>query len=335
MATTRTSCIACGAPLSRRGYSPTTNPDGRALEHALPAWLQSHLGIAYQPLNHRHQGFGPRALTLVPEGEVNELRIAEKSSTRTLLSDSWRHGSVCGPCNGGWMSTLESSVKPVLCPLMDGQSALSDLSGNESELLTRWLLKTAFFMCDSSAGPTIIPPSHMQLAMRGELPDGLSLLGSKNPSAGVYGFHADRHWLELQPLDWPSPNLESHAQRSYKFSLMLGCILLSLVYWPPLGTWNLALTSGLHEEVWPCTRERIVIPWSMHFPVTPHVLLVFHFATGVTERSSWTTSIEVLDLPNGTRPIFAHELVHMNLVHFHSINGCPYFDPSQTSSAIG
>jgi hypothetical protein len=229
------------------------------------------------------------------------------------------------------MHDLESAAQSILRPLIEGHSSFAELAVDARTALTRWLLKTAFFICDTSAGPTMVPAEHMQLAMRGALPDGLALFGAPNPSPGVYGCHVDRHWLELQPIQGDSPDLKTLAGQSYKFSIMLGRALFSLVYWPPIGDWNLAITPSLHEELWPRARERAVIPWSMQFPVTPHVLLVFHFATGVTERPSWTTSHERLELPNGSRAIFAHEAAHMQLVHLHSLNGCPYFEPSQVA----
>jgi hypothetical protein len=49
--------------------------------------------------------------------------------------------NVCQPCNGGWMSRLETAVIPVLEPLILGQS--STLSENDQGTLAMWAVKTA------------------------------------------------------------------------------------------------------------------------------------------------------------------------------------------------
>jgi len=50
--------------------------------------------------------------------------------------------SVCRDCNSGWMSRLESDVKPILSPMIHGET--SQLSLESQKLITTWLLKTAF-----------------------------------------------------------------------------------------------------------------------------------------------------------------------------------------------
>jgi len=47
----------------------------------------------------------------------------------------------CVRCNTGWMRQLESGVKPILVPLMNGQRAT--LSREQQLLVARWFIKTA------------------------------------------------------------------------------------------------------------------------------------------------------------------------------------------------
>lgn len=48
---------------------------------------------------------------------------------------------VCQPCNDGWLSQLETRVRPTLTPLITGERR--NLIGNEQALLATWAAKTA------------------------------------------------------------------------------------------------------------------------------------------------------------------------------------------------
>ena len=64
---------------------------------------------------------------------------------------SWESPSItakvriaCRPCNSGWMSNLEASVKPVLSPMMEGQRR--DLDSDSQTIITAWAIKMAMVM---------------------------------------------------------------------------------------------------------------------------------------------------------------------------------------------
>jgi hypothetical protein len=38
---------------------------------------------------------------------------------------------VCGPCNNGWMSDLQTAAKPTLVPLITGKSIKSDIGASK------------------------------------------------------------------------------------------------------------------------------------------------------------------------------------------------------------
>jgi hypothetical protein len=315
-------CVACGSSINRDGYDRAANPGGRALEHVIPAWVQSHLRIDGRVVAHVHQGWVER-----------ERCIADKSPARYPVLDRAVHGRVCGPCNNGWMGRLEQAVSPFLRSLIDGQTRLSELASEQRAILVKWILKTAFFVCDASAWPGMVPVDHLRFVMQGQLPEGVALFGASNPTAGIFGSHMDRQWM-VQALAMGPRELQRRvaeiAGASYKFSIMLGRIMLLLIYFPPAGNWNLAVTPDIHEEIWPRTQPRVAIPWSFPFPVSPQVLLMFHFSVGLTERAVWDASVEVL---NGTRQAFRHESEFRRLVDLHSANCVPYIEPDHALDA--
>ena len=87
---------------------------------------------------------------------TRKFTIAKSTATewRYSLGTAWRQrtnlvgraprvriSAVCRPCNGGWMSRLETAVIPVLKPLILGQPAM--LSASDQQTLATWAIKTA------------------------------------------------------------------------------------------------------------------------------------------------------------------------------------------------
>jgi hypothetical protein len=90
-------CISC--------YSsgPLSNED------AWPLWLNEILEL------------------MVPDGAKANVLIETTRGFSTQIHDvpgihPAKNRKVCGQCNNGWMSQLESDVKPVLTPLILGQT---------------------------------------------------------------------------------------------------------------------------------------------------------------------------------------------------------------------
>ena len=50
------------------------------------------------------------------------------------------NSAVCKQCNGGWMSSLENAVDPIIEKLNNGTDVLT-LSAGEVEILARWSAK--------------------------------------------------------------------------------------------------------------------------------------------------------------------------------------------------
>lgn len=111
-------CIFCGGtPLSE--------------EHILPQWMKA----CFQPLPPVRSGLQERL---------------DRNGRPSLITVTNRQGSlftrrpkiVCKPCNEGWMSQLESSVKPTL-KRMFASTECHLLTAEEGATLATWAAKTA------------------------------------------------------------------------------------------------------------------------------------------------------------------------------------------------
>lgn len=100
-------CIFCG------------NRGSISKEHFWPEWLAPHLAPAH------------------PNSHVTEFRSAEGKQPPRLERRSERPGAVntkkirvvCATCNTGWMSALESKVKPVFLALLEGSNTTLSSQG--------------------------------------------------------------------------------------------------------------------------------------------------------------------------------------------------------------
>jgi hypothetical protein len=81
-------------------------------------------------------------------------RIFGPDSTAHVYGGKWVKGRcVCEQCNGGWMSDLESKLKPILAPLIFDSSSVLDYVQQSG--IAIWTLKTAMaFECIKGAAST-------------------------------------------------------------------------------------------------------------------------------------------------------------------------------------
>src|SRR5579863_2892239 len=99
----------------------------RAREHAIPQWLQEHLGITEEQL-----------LLAVAQSTDDSVLESRKQSTSNFVE-----GRVCERCNNGWMSRLETEAMDVLKPLIAGTASLLSVSDATRTILAKWATKTA------------------------------------------------------------------------------------------------------------------------------------------------------------------------------------------------
>src|SRR6266536_1822202 len=99
-------CLACG---------PTTaTPSG---EHIFASWLLKEFDPDISMSLFRRFADGSRRQERV------EIRL-----------DSFRLKQLCEPCNNGWMSRLEDSVKPIILSLIRSGRRLDSLSREECRI---------------------------------------------------------------------------------------------------------------------------------------------------------------------------------------------------------
>ena len=149
-------------------------------EHVIPKWLLDHLHIS--PQDQMFQG-------LAQADEVTKQRV---HASRRLVE-----GRICASCNNGWMSRLEETARPLLVDLIDNKRAQWELSVQESALLARWAVKTAYMLANVSLAGKPAPSDHLwQLSGdSGQIRNGV----------GVFGLQIayDRTASFLQTPSWP------------------------------------------------------------------------------------------------------------------------------------
>jgi hypothetical protein len=127
-------CIFCGG-------------SGMTKEHYWPQWLEA---LHTRPVaGHMHW------LSYKPTDEQN---LILNESQRPLSALKSTLSRVCGPCNNGWMSRLQTSAKPVLTELFYGR--WPKMSRSDFLALARWA--TMFAMVIEFADPRSVAVSQAQ-----------------------------------------------------------------------------------------------------------------------------------------------------------------------------
>lgn len=114
-------CLFCGQVADSR-------------EHVIPEWLSKRMGI-------RELGFHPAHYSEAGGLELRPLIKCEHLRTK----------QVCRTCNSGWMSALEAWAQNRLGPYVEPAVVFDGFVGlkaipDESEMIVRWLLKTAIII---------------------------------------------------------------------------------------------------------------------------------------------------------------------------------------------
>ncbi len=221
-------------------------------EHVFPAWLLDELNITQQRTDAIHQ---------TPLGMPRD--------TRTLTHNGMVLGKVCGDCNNGWMSQLESGVRPVL------QAARSQelLHTADGELLAAWAFKTAIVLNRWSNYRKLAPDSHFKwLKEHGTpypgvvvdlayLPDGWheNIEGASRDLG--YRQSMLQTWRLPKDLIETSPQLITQYQKqSYVIVLMVESCALRVVYCPVPGmvAQPLGKNRGGIFRLWPVHQHGIM-----------------------------------------------------------------------------
>jgi hypothetical protein len=223
------SCLFC----ARDGAGILSN------EHVIPRWLLDHLDLPES--DQLFQG--------VSSSKTNELI----TSPRIHSSFNFVQGHVCRECNNGWMSRLEALARPILVPLIDGESKIENLSPTESAIIAKWTTKTAYMHSLTSPLKQPVISDHVR-GLKGD--DGVP-----SSEVAVFGMLSDfkkqnGYFLARQ---WPYFGRRGGipievAQASYKIGLQFRHLYFLVAYWPEPALF--AMATGLHIPIFPRSR-----PW--------------------------------------------------------------------------
>jgi hypothetical protein len=125
-------CVFCGR-------TPVTR------EHLWPDWMRRAYGA---------EGAYPHDVS----EEVDGASVNEREWNQPPFSLTVR--AVCGSCNSGWMSTIETQAKPLLERLLQYQGRR--LHRREQRILASWALLKAIVMDQTHADRQIVFDSHRQ-----------------------------------------------------------------------------------------------------------------------------------------------------------------------------
>lgn len=131
--------------------------------------------------------------------------------------------SVCEECNGGWMSALEESAKPVLLPMIEDRGAVT-LSVGEAETVATWAIKTALV-----AGSEFKPPIPREFYA--DFYDAQVPVGQVRVWIGRTP-HLETHTIDFRPMTVRREGEEPPSgPNGYQAVLSVGHLALYVVGW--------------------------------------------------------------------------------------------------------
>ena len=177
-------------------------------------------------------------------GSVHKGRVGPSTSRPFVIKElpskpigGFVEGRVCKRCNEGWMSKLESAVKPLLVPILDTPTLVDEWSIEDREVLARWAVKTSLMAISVSIASSNVPEDHFTAIKKSIIPAGISVfagyhfMGDKG-----FSYEAGRHWHVDAPAETPhevrTEILHTVHKHSYKVCLQFRSLLLMTVFSP-------------------------------------------------------------------------------------------------------
>jgi hypothetical protein len=228
-------CVFCGG-------------EGLTREHVWPNWISGVL---------------PKGIEL----EVSKTQTDPKTELTKPLGSPWRSvrfdltvRRVCGACNGGWMSRLEEAAKPLLVPLILGESALLD--AEERRVIAAWALLRVVMAEYIDPTQIAVPAAHRRWLFKEKKP----------PRHGVYIWMAGYEGEDSAGFYRHVP-LASHLDSSYRseqvnsYGVTFGIYKLVFQVFgattAPRAGGDLRQGGDLAERtvrLWPETRDVVYLP---------------------------------------------------------------------------
>lgn len=165
-------CVFCGgSPLTR--------------EHVFPQWTRS-LPVPADLLKLQLVPEPVRRVKTVLDEDGRYETVTEVLGGRKPLPTDVTVKVVCARCNNGWMSSLESDVRPVLTKMTTKRAM--NLSLADQELLARWVFKTALMYAfwDPDASP-FLPTTYRRFYRTRTMP----------PSAWAWVTRSESQWADM------------------------------------------------------------------------------------------------------------------------------------------
>lgn len=161
-------------------------------EHGWPQWIR------------RAVPSPPKRVAHVTRGETVAPRRRLGPSFDSVIR------CACADCNNGWMASLEDETKPILLPLIVGETRTLDDA--EQELLARWALKTAMVVEFVHPKGLAIPASDRHHLREGRLPRYAQIWVARYRGTNNAFYYHDQHRV-------PSPD---KAGRLLVYTVTLG-----------------------------------------------------------------------------------------------------------------
>lgn len=192
------------------------------------------------------------------------------------------------------MSNLEAQVKPLLIPLMEGETEVVELTPNQRLCVARWTCKTAFVLNSASNFHKNVPPNHFSDLYRvhNSLPSLVTVVAQQHHGESTF------YWLQMpfvltsaQAGDLTPSKAKELVAASYKTSFQFKKLLLVVAHWPWPG-WRFVLWPGIHVPLWPA-RGQVA-----YYPTDP-----------VEEGFPWNDALLALTTLHGTLSVIRDELL--------------------------
>lgn len=182
-------------------------------EHVFPQWLLDECNIRKAKMDMEHHAF-----------------YGEKISERPLTLNSLINGLICRECNNGWLSQLESQVKPVLINLLNTSDNFVTLLKEHNKLLSMWAFKTAIILNHATNYRNIIPKRHYKyLYKHRRIPENVTVL------LGVSKKMNELNWVQSQSVSHKGNESIFNNPRMtdiYKITIQIKHLLIKVIYSP-------------------------------------------------------------------------------------------------------
>lgn len=205
----------------------------RTREHVFPRWLLDELGAADEPFRPVHRDLFGRVI----------------SARGPIPAKAFVAGQVCAACNGGWMSSLEVQVRPVLFP----PSGRASLDATSQQILARWFIKTAVVL-NSSQNYRLMVPTPARHALAHGIPSDFGVyLASHHQTDGQLNFGQTTGAMGVAHSEFVE-EFQAASEQVYGCGLAIGDLLGVVIYAVP-GAW--ANPTEPMIRIWPSSRGLI------------------------------------------------------------------------------